>query len=192
MAMCFFDCMDAPGAVESCRAACGGPTTAPPCDTSVAGSGGFPGIVTGPGACEPSGFAATVTAGGSTAEIKRFEVSFSVPIDESTMFDGPPPACAASCPGSGCVPTAVKPLPDHVRVQIGAPPAGSEPEVCDREGVAMTACKFGPADYVLLFDTPVCTVSPVDLTLFLSCHIGDGGGGFLHFSTGDFYFTGSF
>ncbi len=192
MAMCFFDCMDAPGTVDSCRAACGGPSTAPPCDTGVAGSGGFTGIVTGPGACEPSGFGASVSAGGSSTEIKRFEVSFTTIIDESTMFDGPPPACASSCPGSGCVPTAVKPLADHVRVQIGAPPAGSEAEVCDREGVAMSACKFGPADYVLLFDAPVCTASPVDLTFFMSCHIGDGGGGFLHFSTGDFYFTGSF
>ena len=192
MAMCFFDCMDAPGTVDACRASCGGPTSAPACDTTVAGSGGFPGIVTGPGACEPSGFAASVTAGGSSAEVKRFEVSFTTAIDESTMFDAPPPACPAGCPGSGCVPTAVKPLADHVRVQIGAPPAGAEAEVCDREGVAMSACKFGPTDYVLLFDTPVCTMSPVDITLFMSCHIGDGAGTFLHFSTGDFFFTGSF
>jgi hypothetical protein len=189
-AMCFFDCMDAPGTVTSCRAACGGPGSAPACETGTAGSGGFPGVVTGPGKCTPSGFGASVSFGGTAGELKRVVVSFATAIDESTLFDGPVPACPVGCPAT-CPPpiSAVAPLPDVFRWHIGA--ASPAPEVCDRLGVATHVCKSDPTTYVIVLDSPICTPVPIDLSLFISCHVSDGGGSFLHFSTGDFFAVGS-
>ncbi len=190
--MCFFDCMDLSGTVTSCRSSCSGPSAAPACDTTVAGSGGFTGVVTGPGACEPSGFTVAPSFGGTATELKRITLTFAVPIDESTLFDGPPPACDPGCP-TVCPTTAVHPLPDHFRLQIGTPPSGSEAEVCDREGIPVSVCKKDATTYIVGLDSPadpegdVCTPVPLEFTLFISCHVGDGSGGFLHFSTGDFY-----
>ncbi|RMF24188.1 MAG: hypothetical protein D6760_03900 [Deltaproteobacteria bacterium] len=117
-----------------------------------------------------------------------------MPIDETTLFDGPPPACDPGCP-TVCPTTAVHPLPDHFRLQFGAPPPGSEADICDREGIPVSACKKDATTYIVGLDSPadpagdVCTPVPLEFTLFISCHVGDGAGGFLHFSTGDFYGT---
>jgi len=195
VAMCFFDCMDS-GLMDvtDCRDSCGG--SAPPaCDTSVAGSGGFTGEVTGPGACEPSGFAAAVTLGGSGSDFKRILVDFGTAIDESTLFTSAPPACAGSCPspGTDCdggAPYSSAPLDDHFRVAIGSatPPA----DICTRHGLPMTVCKYSPTGYAFIADPFVCVPVPVDLSMFISCHVSDSGGSsFLHFSTGDFFAVGS-
>jgi hypothetical protein len=207
--MCFFDCMDGTGFgsfedVTDCRDGCaGGPIPPPPCDTSVAGGGGFSGVVTGPGACTPSGFAATVTYGGTAGELKRVLVDFATAIDESTLFSAPPPPCSGTCPApssacDGGAPYSAVPLPAHFRLQIGTP--GLPAEVCDRSGVPATVCKYSATGYAFIFSLPPpmtsgidLTGAPIDVTLFLSCHIESSGGGtFLHFSTGDFYATGTF
>jgi hypothetical protein len=207
--MCFFDCMDDTGPfaledVTDCRDACaGGPIPPPPCDTTVAGGGGFTGAVTGPGACTPGGFAASVTYGGTAGELKRVLVDFATAIDESTHFSGAPPPCSGTCPSpsSACdmgAPNPTVPLASHFRLQIGTPDVPAE--VCDRSGVPTTVCKYSPTGYAFVFSLPSgppmgidLTGAPIDVTLFISCHVESSGGGtFLHFSTGDFYATGTF
>ncbi|TFH22738.1 MAG: hypothetical protein E4H03_07780 [Myxococcales bacterium] len=195
VAMCFFDCMDS-GLMDvtDCRDSCGG-SAAPVCDASVAGGGGFTGAVTGPGACTPSGFAmvgGTPSFGGSASELKRLIIDFATPIDESTLFTGPPPPCAGSCPSPGTDCDAGAPYPettlaDHFRLQIGV--AAPPDDVCTRSGVPTTVCKFSPSGYALVLDAPICSSPvPVDVTMFMSCHVSDAGGGtFLHYSTGDFF-----
>jgi len=188
-AMCFFDCMDMGGSVTGCRSMCGGPGSAPACETGTAGGGGFTGVVTGAGKCTPSGFGATVAFGGTAAELKRVAVTFDAPIDESTLFDGAVPACPVGCPTT-CPPpiSGVAPLPDRFRLHLGAaaPPA----EVCDRLGVATHVCKTSPTAYIFVLDSPICTSVAVDLSMFMSCHVSDGATSFLHFSTGDFFAVG--
>jgi hypothetical protein len=196
--MCFFDCMDMGlKDVTDCRDSCGG-SAAPVCETGVAGGGGFPGVVTGPGKCTPTGFAASVFLGGSATEFKRILVDFTTPIDEASLFTVPPPPCSGTCPspGSACdvgAPYAAMPFADVFRLQVGA--ASPPPEVCDRLGVATSVCKYGPMGYAFIVTPPGISApaaAPIDLTLFISCHVSSGGGtSFLHFSTGDFFLVGS-
>ena len=194
--VCFFDCMDDTLMdVTDCRDACGG-TAAPACETGVAGGGGFTGVVTGAGKCTPTGFAASVTLGGSSTSFKRLLVDFATPIDESTLFATPPPACSGSCPSpsSACdtgAPYAATPLVDVFRLQIGA--ASPALEVCDRSGVSTTACKYSPTGYAFIVAPPGVSTpagAPIDVTTFISCHVSDGVS-FIHFSTGDFFAMGS-
>ncbi len=196
--MCFFDCMDMDLMdVTDCRDDCGG--AAPPaCETGTAGAGGFTGVVTGAGKCTPAGFAASVTTGGTATLFKRILVDFTVPIDEASLFSSPPPPCSVGCPApsSACdagAPYPVTPLADVFRIQIGAaaPPA----EVCDRLGAASTVCKYSPTAYAFILAPPgisAAAAAPIDLSMFISCHVSAGGGmSFLHFATGDFFTIGS-
>ncbi len=194
--MCFFDCMDDTLMdVTDCRDSCGG-AAAPACETGTAGGGGFTGVVTGAGKCTPSGFAASVTLGGSATELKRLLVDFGTPIIESTVFSAAPPPCSGACPtpGSACdvgAPYPVTPFSDVFRLHIGA--ASPPPEVCDRLGAASTVCKFSPTGYAFILSTPgisATAAAPIDVTTFISCHVSDGAA-FLHFSTGDFFAVGS-
>ncbi len=192
--MCFFDCMDT-GLMDvtDCRDACGG-SPAPACETGTAGGGGASGVVTGPGKCTPSGFGAAVTLGGTATLFKRLLVDFATPISEASLFSAPPPPCPAMCPGSGSAcdggaPYAATPLADVFRIQIGAPVP--PPDTCDRVGVATSVCKFSPTGYAIVAAAPgVSAAAPIDLSVFISCHVSDAGGtSFLHFSTGDFFAT---
>ena len=74
-------------------------------------------------------------------------------------------------------------------MQIGV--ASPPDDVCTRSGISTTVCKYSATGYAFVVDVPVCTTVPIDVSMFISCHVSDGAGTFLHFSTGDYFAIGS-